>query len=186
MEMTESEMALVASEGVEGIPADMHETFLGLDMHAWIAVAFATFVFVLWKAGAFRMTGKWLDGQAEKVRANLAEAAALKAEAEQMRADAAHAADEAKRTAAAMIAQAEKEVERIVAQGLADADAQIARKEKLAAEKLAAGKRTAEAELRGYTSGLILKAAQDILAEKSKAGELADLTDTAIATFGPV
>src|SRR5512146_125124 len=66
-----------------------HPTFLGLDSYAWVGAAFLCFVLLLWKLGAFRMIGTSLDAQAEKVKADLAEAAQLKAEAEAMKAKAA-------------------------------------------------------------------------------------------------
>lgn len=161
----------------------MHDTFLGLNIHAWIALAFTTFMVAMWRVGAFRLVGKWLDGQADKVRAELAEAAALKAEAEDMKKQAAAAAAQAEADARTLVAEAEKEAERILARAEEDWKAQIARREKLAADRIAAEKRSAEAELRGYAADLTMRAAEDILRKRAADGALGHLTDTAIASL---
>ena len=83
---------VVAGEAVgadAGHGGAVPETLLGLDSYAWVGLAFLAFVLLLWRIGAFRMIGSSLDAQAEKVKADLAEAAQLKAEAEAMEARAA-------------------------------------------------------------------------------------------------
>lgn len=158
-----------------------HETFLGLDSYAWVGVAFLTFVLILWKLGAFRALGTALDAQAEKVRADLAEAAALKAEAEAMKARAAAEAAEAEANARAMLENAEAEARRIIEQAGVDAEAAIARRSKLAHDRIAAEARAAETELRARAADITLKAAEALLAERSSRGDLASLTEAAIA-----
>jgi F-type H+-transporting ATPase subunit b len=156
-----------------------HPTFLGLDSYAWVGAAFLCFVLLLWKLGAFRMIGTSLDAQAEKVKADLAEAAQLKAEAEAMKAKAAADAAEAESAAKAMLANAEVEAKRIVEQAGKDAEDAIARRTKLAEDRIAAEARGAEAELRARAAEITVKAAEALLAARSK--DLAGLTDAAIA-----
>lgn len=156
-----------------------HETFLGLDSYAWVGAAFLCFVLLLWKLGAFRMIGSSLDAQAEKVKADLAEAAQLKAEAEAMKAKAAAEAAEAESSAKAMLANAEVEAKRIVEQAAVDAEEAIARRTRLAEDRIAAEARGAEAELRARAADITVKAAEALLSAKAK--ELAGLTDAAIA-----
>lgn len=156
-----------------------HPTFLGLDSYAWVGLAFLCFLLLLWRLGAFRMIVSSLDAQAEKVKADLAEAAQLKAEAEAMKAKAAADAAEAETNAKAMLANAEVEAKRIVEQAAKDAEEAIARRAKLAEDRIAAEARGAEAELRARAADITVKAAEALLAGKAK--ELAGLTDAAIA-----
>lgn len=158
-----------------------HETFLGLDSYAWVGLAFLCFVLLLWRLGAFSAITKALDSQAEKVKADLAEAAALKAEAAEMKAKAVAEAAEAEAAAKAVLANAEVEAKRIVEQAAIDAEEAIARRTRLAEDRIAAEARTAESELRARAAEITVKAATALLAERSAKGELADLTDAAIA-----
>jgi len=176
----------MASETHSGTGADgghdaAHETYLGLDSYGWVAVAFLLFVALLWKVGAFRMLGSSLDARAEKVRSDLAEAAALKAEAVAMKAKAAADAAQAEADAKAMLANAESEARRIVEQATVDAEAAIARRTRLAEDRIAAEARSAEAELRSRAADITVKAARALLAERSANGELVALTDAAIS-----
>lgn len=156
-----------------------HESVFGLDSYAVVAIAFFVFVAILWKVGAFRMIGQSLDQQAERVRADLAEAAQLRAEAEQVRAKAAAEAQEAQQQAQATLANAEAEAKRIIEQATVDAETQINRHIKLAEDRIAAEARTAEAELRTRAAEVAVEAAKSLLGQRSS--KLGALTDSAIA-----
>lgn len=163
--------------------AEVQTTFLGLDSYGWVAVAFLMFVALLWKFGAFRMLGGALDDRADKVRSDLAEAASLKAEAEALKAKAAAEALQAEADAKAMLANAEVEALRIVEQATRDAETAIARRTRLAEDRIAAEARSAEADLRARAADITVKAARALLAERAASGELVGLTDSAIATL---
>jgi F-type H+-transporting ATPase subunit b len=171
--------------GTPGTVADAehaagHEAILGIfDSYAIVGFAFLAFVLLLWKFGAFRMLGGALDGAADKVRADLAEAAQLKAEAEAMKAKAAADAAEAAAQAKETLANAEVEAKRIVEQAAVDAETAIVRRTKLAEDRIAAEARAAEADLRARAADIAVKAAETLLAARSK--ELTGLTDAAIA-----
>lgn len=174
------------SEAVAEVPAEhdtAHQSFLGLSTTAWVGVAFVIFVIILWRAGMFRAIAGGLDARAEKVKADLAEAAALRAEAEQLKARAAEEAAQAERDAATMRANAEREAEALVVKARADADAAIARRQRMAEDRITAAQRAAEADLRARAAQLATAAARDILAAKAANGELVGLTDQAIATI---
>lgn len=158
-----------------------HQTLLGLDSYAWVGVAFLCFLLLLWKFGAFRALGAALDGKAVRVRADLAEAAQLKADAERIMREAAAESARATEDARAMIAAAEVEAQRIVAQAAADADVAISRRTRLAQERIAAEARAAEDELRARAADITVQAAAALLAERAGRGELGGLTDAAIA-----
>jgi F-type H+-transporting ATPase subunit b len=175
----EDEAGIGAEAGHGAAP----ETLLGLDSYAWVGLAFLTFMLLLWRLGAFTAIARALDAQGEKVKADLAEAAALKAEAEAMKARAAAEVAEAEAAAKAMLANAETEAQRIVDQAAADADEAIARRTRLAEDRILAEARTAEAELRARAADITVKAATTLLAERAAKGDLATLTDDAIAAL---
>ena len=174
-----------APAGTPGTVADAehaahHDKILGIfDSYAVVGFAFVTFLLILWKAGAFRMVGGALDAQAEKVRSDLAEAAALKAEAEAMKVRAAKEAAETQVQAKETLANAEVEAKRIIEQASADAEVAITRRTKLAQDRIAAEARATETELRARAADMAVKAAETLLAARSK--ELTGLTDAAIA-----
>ncbi len=171
--------AAVPGTVAEAEHAAAHETVLGLDSYAIVGLAFLTFVLILWKVGAFSAILKGLDGQADKVKADLAEAAALKAEAQALKDRAAAEAAEAEAQAKATLSNAEAEAKRIVEQAALDAEEAIARRTKLAEDRIAAEARGAEAELRARAADITVKAAEALLAARAK--DLAGLTDVAIA-----
>lgn len=170
----------LAGTEVPGNPEAAHDRFLGLDSYGWVALAFVIFVAILWKVGAFRALGSALDAKGERVRADLAEAAALRTEAEALKAKAAADAAQARADAEAVIANATAEAQRIVEQAAIDADLMIARRSKLAEERIAAEARSTEAELRARAAEITMKAAHTVLVEQAARGNLSGLTDSAI------
>lgn len=174
-----------APAGTPGTVADAehavnHDKILGVfDSYAIVGLAFLAFLVILWKAGAFRMVTQALDAQADKVKADLAEAATLKAEAEAMKVRAAAEAAETQVQATQTLAHAEAEAKRIIEQAGLDADIAITRRTKLAQDRIAADALAAEAELRALAADIAVKAAQTLLAARST--ELTGLTDAAIA-----
>ena len=82
-----------------------------------------------------------------------------------------------------MLANAEAEARRIVEQATVDAETAIARRTRLAEDRIAAEARGAEAELRARAADITVKAARALLAERAGSGELVALTDSAISTL---
>lgn len=162
----------------------VHETFLGMDSYAWVGLAFVAFMLILWRVGAFRGIAGALDSRADRVRTDLAEASALRAEAEAMKTKAAADAAQAEADAKAVIANAEAEAQRIVEQASHDAEEAMRRRTRMAEDRIAAEARTAEAELRARASDITVRAAREILAERSRQGDLSNLVDAAIANLG--
>ncbi len=176
--MAAQDIATEAAHGAEASPA-AHEAFLGLDSYGWVALAFLLFVVALWRLGAFSAIIGALDSRAAKVRADLAEAEALKAEAKAILDKAAAEAEQARRDAADMRARAEADAARILAGVDDEAAAAIARATRLAEDRIAAAQRTAEAELRARATELATRAARILL--EARREDLKSLTDSAIA-----
>lgn len=162
--------------------ASHHETLLGLDSYAIVAVAFLLFMLILWRVGAFGFITRGLDSQVDSVKNELAEATRLRAEAEALKAEAAAHAHELEVQAQATLANAEAEAARIIAQASVTAEERIARQQKLAEDRLQADARSAEAELRERAADLAVAAATGLLRER--ADSLDGLTDRAIASLG--
>src|SRR5688572_18150735 len=115
-----------------GLTAPM---FIGLAMLAVIAV-------LIWKKVPAAI-GKALDAKIALIRDQLAEAEALRKEAEALKAEYQARADSAEAEAAAMIERAHGEAEEIVAKAKSDAEALIERRGKMAEDKIAAEERAA-------------------------------------------
>lgn len=168
-------------EGRAHDAAVAHETFLGIDSYGWVGVAFAVFLILLWRFGLFSMISRALDGQAEKVRASLAEAESLRLEAQALKDRAAAEARQAKQDAEAIRLAAEADAARILAGAEAEAEAAIARATRLAEDRITSAQRAAETELRARATELAVRAAKTLLVAHQK--ELQPLTDASIAAL---
>ena len=122
-----------------------------------------------------------LDARAERVRAELAEAARLRDEAEAMlkQAEADRAA--ALREAEEMLARARAEAERVGEAAAAEAEAAAKRRERMAMDRIAAAEAGAVAEVRSAAAEVATAAARDVIAERLDAEADAALIDRAVA-----
>lgn len=120
---------------------------------------------MLWKKVPAMITSG-LDSQIAAIRAQLDEARALRAEAEQMRAEYAARIASAEKDAAAMLDHARHEAEAIVARAEASTAEVIARREKMASDKIAAAEHAAVAELRQRAVSAATVAATQLIAAR--------------------
>ncbi len=173
----ELQAGTVAHEG----GAHHEATFLGLGAESWVySSVLIFFLLVLWK-GAHKMILGELDGRIQKVKDQLAEAAALRAEAEQLKADAVAKQADAEKTARDIVAHAQAEAVTIVTTAAANADAMIVRRTKMAEDKIAAAERAASDDVRASATALATAAAQKLLTDKLDASGQAGLVDKAIS-----
>ncbi|GAA4040275.1 hypothetical protein GCM10022281_21540 [Sphingomonas rosea] len=154
---------------------------LGFDATMLVGLAMAIVVaLMLWKKvpGAI---GRALDGKIAAIKSQLDEAAALRAEAEQIKADyeAKIAASESE--AKAMLDRAAHEAEAIRAKAETDAAALVERRTRMAEDKIAAEERSALEALRATAADAAAKAAARIIADRHDAGADKALIDQAIA-----
>jgi len=122
-----------------------------------------------------------LDNQIATIRKQLDGAKALRAEAEQLRAEYAKKIANAEKDAAAMIAHARAEAEQIVAKAASDTQGVIARREKMASDKIAAAERAAVDDLRAKAASAATAAASQLIAQNHGAAADKALVDGAIA-----
>ncbi|GAA4015567.1 hypothetical protein GCM10022280_12930 [Sphingomonas swuensis] len=156
---------------------------LGFDATMLVGLAMAVVVaLMLWKKVPAAI-GKALDGKIAGIRAQLDEAAALRAEAEKIKAEyeARSAASEGE--AAAMLDRARNEADAIRAKAEADAAALVERRTRMAEDKIAAEERAALQQLRATAADAAAKAASRIIADRHDAGSDKALVDQAIANI---
>ena len=157
----------------------MHDDLLS-DPHVWEAVSFVLFFLLLGGTIWSKLTGM-LDARGEAVKAELAEAARLRTEAEAMLRQA-----EADRTAA--LAEAQQMLDRARAEALRvaeaaglEAEAAAKRRERMALDRIASAEAGAMAEVRNTAAEIATAAARAVFAQQLDANADAQLIDRAVA-----
>ncbi|MES2138033.1 MAG: hypothetical protein V4502_13370 [Pseudomonadota bacterium] len=153
---------------------------LGLDAPAWIALAMIVVIAVmLWKKVPGAIAGA-LDAKIALIRDQLAEAEALRKEAEALKAEYEKKAKSADKDRDALIERARHEADEIVAKAQSDAEALIERRTRMAEDKIAAEERLAVEQLRSAAADAASKAAARLIAERHDAKSDAKIVDQAI------
>ncbi|WP_285021817.1 hypothetical protein [Novosphingobium sp. fls2-241-R2A-195] len=172
--------------GAEGTHAstEHHAEPLFLGFAPPVAVVSSSMIVLLailaWK-GVPKMIGKGLDGKIAEIKAQLAEAKSLRAEAEALRSEYASKIANAEKDAAAMLDHARHEAEAIVAKAEADTTETIARREKMAQDKITAAEFAAVTQLRNQAAAAAAAAAKGLIAANHSAAADRVLVDQAIA-----
>jgi len=152
------------------------------DPETWVAIAFVIFVLLfgskLWEA----LVGM-LDKRAEAVRAELAEAARLRSEAEAMLQDARARREQAVADAKRLLEGATAEAARIAEAAAAEARSSAQRRERMALDRIAAAEKAAVTAVRLAATEIATAAAERLI--RSELDEKADaaLVDRAIASL---
>lgn len=165
------------------VPGEVHTapSALGLDPTGWVALSMiAVFGIMLWKKVP-AIIGAALDKQIAGIKEQLDAASKLRADAEALKAEYEAKAKSAASDAEAMKAAAAKEADDIVAQARVDATALIARRGKMAEEKIAAAERAAIAEVRAKAASVAAAAAERLIAGGHDAKADKPLIDATIA-----
>lgn len=164
-------------------PAGDHHVglnFMGIEPAQIVALSTVlVLVLLLWKKvpGAI---AKALDSKIAAIRGQLAEAEALRKEAEALKAEYQAKADAAEGEAAAMVERARHEADAIVAKAKTDAEALVARRTRMAEDKIAAEELAAVNQLRAAAADAATRAAARLIAERHDATADAALVDRAI------
>ena len=150
----------------------------------WVAVAFVLFIGVLTYLKVPNRIIGVLDLRARKIKSDLDEAEQLLKDAQDLLAtyqkkqrDASQEADDIRR-------RSETEVARMTEQGQAQLEESLARREKLAVERIAQAEATALIEIRARTVDIAIDAAHDLLAERLPKKTAKTMIDEAIKSFG--
>lgn len=154
---------------------------LGFDATMLVGLAMLVLLIVfLWKKVPAAI-GKALDAKIAGIKAQLDEAAALRAEAEQLKAEYEARAAASEGEAAAMLERARHEADSIRAKAETDAAALVERRTRMAEDKIAAEERAALSALRATAADAAAKAAARIIVERHDAAGDKALVDQAIA-----
>jgi len=171
----------------EGHTEAAHEpspSALGMDATGWVALAMlAVIAIMLWKKVP-AVIGAALDKKIAGIRAQLDEAASLRAEAEALKAEYQAKAAAAAKDAEAILAHAKDEADQIVSKAKADAKSLIERRGRMAEDKIAAAERAAIAEVRAKAADAAAAAAASLIAKGHDAKADKTLVDSAISGIG--
>jgi F-type H+-transporting ATPase subunit b len=144
-----------------------------LDAEFWVAVAFVVFLGTLIYLGVHEMMVKFIDQRRDRIKAELDEARRLKEEAQALLAQYQRKQREAEQEAAAILAGASAEAERMMAEAKAKMEEFVARRGKMAEAKIAQAEAQAVADVRAAAADAAVSAAEKILTQTVK-GEVAD------------
>ncbi len=165
--------------------ADLHEAaepllFGAIPPVMIVSASMAVLLLILvWKKVPALLTSG-LDKQIAAIRAQLEEARALRAEAEQLRADYAARIAGAEKDAEAMLGHARHEADLIISRATEATAAMITRREKMANDKIAAAEQSAVDDLRHRAAQAATAAATHLIAAQHGADADRALVDGAI------
>jgi F-type H+-transporting ATPase subunit b len=150
----------------------------------YVLIAAIIFVAVVWKRGRQTLLGS-LDARSARIREELDAARNLREEAERALAEYQAKQREAAAEAEAVLAHARVEAERIAAQAARDLEGALARRRRLAEERIAQEQQKALAEIRALAVDLAVAAARQVIAGEIDEARGAALIDTEIAALPP-
>src|SRR4051812_20425331 len=151
-----------------------------LDAHFWVGPAFVVFLGILVFAGVHRFAWKALGDAGEKVRAQLAEAEGLRAEAQALLDQIKVQREQSEKLAAEVLANARAEAERLQADAQVKLAEQIQRRGQLAERRIATAEAQAAAEVKAAAAELASQMAEDVLKTRLAGAKTDPLVDQAI------
>jgi len=157
----------------------MHEPSFFADPRTWVAAAFLVFFALLGRTIWAALTAV-LDGRADAVRAELAEAQRLRQEAEAMLADATARREAALAEAQALLSGARDEAARLAAAAEVEARATAERRERMAMDRIAAAEKAAVDEVRVAAAAIAGSASERVIRQELTAEADGALIDHAI------
>ena len=146
-----------------------------LEAEAWVAVAFVLFLGLLVYMGAHRRVITAIDDRQTRIKAELDEAVRLRQEAQAVLAEFERKGREAENEAAAIIAGAKAEAERLAVEAKAKMEDFVVRRTKMAEAKIAQAEAQALADVRAAAADTAVAAAEKILAAAAKGKVAEDL-----------
>ena len=163
------------------MPAFLESDFLKLDNpELWVAVGLILFLAVVWFAGGFKIALGMLDAKAATIKADLDEAARLRAEAEAMLTEIRKQRDDAEVQGAEMLKEAAADAKRMAAEAKVKLEDSIARRTALADRRIATAEAQATAEVKAAAADLAAQLAEIVLAERTKGMKSDPLVDQAV------
>lgn len=182
----------IHAEGMEPVGTVAHEGVVphtdpqavGMDATAWVSLAMAVFIVILIVKKVPGLIGGVLDGRIAQIKSQLAEASKLRAEAEALKAEYEAKLAAAAGEADAMRKSAESDAATLLEDAKVNAAALVARRQKMAEDKIGAAERAAIADIRNKTVTAATSAAAALIAQKHDAKADRALVDGAIKGLG--
>jgi F-type H+-transporting ATPase subunit b len=176
--------AVVGIEEDHGAGHGPEPTAFGLDAPAFVGLSMLVVIaIILWKKVPAAI-GRALDRKIAGIRAQLDEAAQLRAEAEALRSEYEAKAAAADAERATMLERARGEAEAIVAQARTDSASLIERRTRMAEDKIAAAERQAIDEVRARAAAAAATAAAALISQEMGAEGDKAIVDRTIAGLG--
>jgi len=150
------------------------------DPETWIAVSFVAFLALAGRA-IVRAANKGLDERGAKIRRDLDEAKRLRSEAEALLAEYRKKQQDAAREAGEIMTNARNEAEVFRKEAAANLTASLARRERMALDKIAQAEAQAVAEVKSQAVDLAVAAARRILEQQMAGPRAGTLIDQSIA-----
>jgi F-type H+-transporting ATPase subunit b len=141
----------------------------------WVALAFVLFLGLLFYLGAHRRIADSLDQRQTRIKAELDEARRLRDEAQALLVEFERKGREAEGEAAAIIASATAEAERLAGEAKARMEDFVARRTKMAEAKIAQAEAQALSDVRAAAADAAVAAAEKILTNTAKGKVAEDL-----------
>jgi len=139
----------------------------------WVLVSFIIFIVVMGYFGVHKMMVKGIDDRRDRIKTELDEARRLKEEAQALLAQYERKKQEAEREAEAIVKSAMAEAERIASEAKTKMEDFVARRTKMAEDKIAQAEQQAMADVRSSAAEAAVAAAQSLLSRLVK-GKVAD------------
>ena len=159
-----------------------HEYGFWNDPKTWVAVSFVIF-FVLFGSKVWAALTGMLDKRAEQVRAELAEAQKLRAEAEALLADAKIRREQALADAKTLMEGARAQAAELAVSAAREAEASAARRERMAIDRIATAEIAAINDVRMVAAEVAATAAEKVIRETLTQEADGVLVDRAIASL---
>jgi F-type H+-transporting ATPase subunit b len=151
----------------------MPEFMLGAEF--WVAVAFLCFFALLAYLGVHRSVLDSLDARQSRIKSELDQAKKLREEAQALLADFERKGREAEKEAEAIIASAKMEAERLATEAKARIEDFVARRTKMAEQKIVQAEAQALADVKSAAADAAVAAAARILSVSAKGKVAEDL-----------
>src|SRR4051812_39444913 len=152
------------------------------DHHFWVLVSMVILIALVWKPASRAITSA-LDERAVRIRNELDEARRLREEAEQLLTDYQRQEREGGGGGPAIVPHPQGEAERLAAQAAHDLEQSLARRQRLAEERIAQAEARAAAEVRAAAVDTAIAAAREVILSEVDQRRGGMLIDSAIAAL---
>jgi F-type H+-transporting ATPase subunit b len=152
-----------------------------METENWVAFGFLCFLALLAYLGVHRKLLAGLDARQAHIKSELDDARRLREEAQALLADFERKGREAEKEAEAIIASAKAEAERLAAEAKARMEDFVARRTKMAEQKIVQAEAQALADVKSAAADAAVAAAERILAASAKGKVAEDLLARGIA-----